>query len=100
NIPRFTSNNPNKKPLPFKITTRQIVADDGEFVYQDHGSPWSARCPNMSIVVAKALGQYYGRVNFHDGTVKIQNYLPMTASMDAGFKWQDKHVLLRRIHLV
>src|SRR6185369_6982565 len=48
----------------------------------------------------KALGTYYGRMDFHGGTVQVQNYLPMTASMDAGFKVENKHVLLHRIRLI
>ena len=99
NIPRFTSNNPNSKPLPFKITTREIIAENGEFEYQDHGSPWTAVCRNMSVVVVRALGTYYGRMGFHDGTVQVQSYLPMHASMDAGFTVENRHVLLHRIHL-
>lgn len=99
NVPRFSSNNPKSKPLPFKITTREIVAEDGTFVYDDHGSPWTAVCRNLSVVVLRTLDTYYGNIAFRDGTVRIQNYLPMQASLGAGFKIENRHMLLHRIHL-
>lgn len=99
NVPRFTSNNPTSKPLPFKIMTREIIAENGEFEYQDHGLPWSAVCRNLSVTVVRTLGTYYGRMAFTNGTVKVQSYLPMQASMDAGFKIENQHMLLHRIKL-
>jgi hypothetical protein len=99
NIPHFAHEKKSSNPPPFRTTMREILADNGTFIYEDHGSPWKAICPNLSVVVVKALGTYYGRMNFHSGTVQVQSYLPMTASMDAGFKVEDRHVLLHRIHL-
>ncbi|TAK17498.1 MAG: hypothetical protein EPO35_02910 [Acidobacteria bacterium] len=99
NIPKFTPKTRRSGGWIQTTTTREIVTDDGEFVYDDHGSPWSVVCRNMSVVVVRALGSYYGRMGFKDGTVKVQSYLPMTAAMQAGFKFEQGHMLLNRIHL-
>jgi hypothetical protein len=100
NLPKLT---PKKKSTGGgwvrTTTTREIVADEGEFVYDDHGSPWSIVSRNLSVVVVRAMGSYYGRMGFDHGTVKIQNYLPMTAAMQAGFRFDKGHMLFRRIKL-
>lgn len=98
NIPKFTRDGPSR-PRPFKITTREIITDRGEFRYEDHGTPWSVVCRNLSVVVVKTLGTYYGRTHFDNGTIAIQDYVPMTARVDAGFRFEDGHMLLKRIQL-
>ena len=60
-------------------TVSHLLAHDGEFVYQDHGVPWSAVARNIDLTVAK-IDQYGGEVSFSDGTVRIGSFEPMTAS--------------------
>lgn len=100
NVPKFTPKTPRTSPGWVRTTTlREVVADEGEFIYDDHGSPWKAVCRNFSVVVVRTMGSYYGRTRFDNGTINVQTYLPMQAKMDAGFKVEDGHLLFRRIQL-
>lgn len=86
----------NGTPRPFTITTREVVTDDSELSYFDHDTNWHAICRNLSIVVVRVLGTYYGKAKFTNGTIAVQTYLPMTADLDAGFKIEDGKLLLHR----
>ena len=79
-------------------TVSHLLAHDGEFVYRDHGVPWSAVARNIDLTVAKA-DQYGGRVSFSDGTVRIGAFEPMTASMEATYELDGGLVNLTRIDL-
>ncbi len=97
NVPKPVKGNGG--PAPFTTTTRQIIVDDSEFSYQDHDTHWSVVCRNLSVVVVRALGTYYGKTHFTNGTIAIQQYLPMTADVDAGFKIEDGLMKLHRVDL-
>ncbi len=100
NLPKLTPKDKRTAPGWIRTTTmREVVADEGEFIYDDHGSPWKAVCRNFSVVVVRTLGSYYGRSHFDNGTIQVQSYLPMRAAMDAGFKIENGHLLFRRIQL-
>ena len=77
------------KPSPFTVTTRQVITDDSELSYFDHDTNWNTVCRNLSIVVVRTMGTYYGKVHSSNGTIGISTYLPMTADFDAGFRIQD-----------
>ena len=96
NLPKF--GHPGGKPLPFTITTREILTD-GELSYFDHDTNWHVICRNLSVVVVRALGSYYGKAHFSKGTITIQTYLPMTAELDAGFKFEDGMMKIHRAEL-
>ena len=66
--------------------------------FEDHGTPWSAVARNLDITVTK-VGGYRGEATFHGGTIKIQNYLPMSASMKAVFRVDDGIVHFERMNL-
>lgn len=73
-------------PSRFTVTTRQVITDGSEVSYFDHDANWSAICRNLSVVVVRGLGAYYGRAHFTNGTITVSTYLPMTADLDAGFR--------------
>ena len=90
-FPRIGGNGGSAK-LPFTTTVNYVYADRGEFVYEDHGTPWSVVARNLNVDVVHApnlLGQlgsqYVGRARFTDGTVQIQSFLPMRTDMGASF---------------
>src|SRR4030095_6816835 len=56
--------------------------------FLDHGTPWSVVARNLDVNVNKYTG-YRGQASFSGGTVKIQDYLPMDASMKALFRVED-----------
>jgi hypothetical protein len=84
NFPRFT--NPGGGGKRRFVTTMQYVRTrNGQVTFEDHGTPWSAIARNLDITVTNLAG-YRGEATFHGGTIKIQNYLPMSASMKAAFR--------------
>ena len=44
-------------------TVQHLHAYDGEFVYEDHGAPWSIRAPNIDLTLGKTSG-YGGKAEF------------------------------------
>src|SRR5688572_15244634 len=68
----------------FVTTTQYVRTSNGEVTFEDHGTPWSVVARNIDITVTKS-DTYRGAVTFHGGTIKIQNYAPMSASMKATF---------------
>ncbi len=97
NLPKFVHG--GGKPLPFTITTREIITDGSELSYFDHDTNWQVICRNLSVVVVRALGSYYGKAHFSNGTIAVQTYLPMTAELDAGFKFEDGMMKVHRADL-
>ncbi len=100
NLPKPKKRDGPSKPLPFTITTRQVITDDSEVAYQDHDTHWSVVCRNVNIVVARALNAYYGKVKFTGGTLTIQQYLPMTAALEGGFRIDGSYLRVHRGQLL
>ena len=81
------------------VTTVQYLrAHDGEFVYEDPGAPWSVAARNIDLTISK-INEYGGQASFHDGTVKIGDFEPMTVAMDATYTLDGSKVHLSRIDL-
>ncbi len=98
-FPKFTPDNPGPKgPKRFTTTVTYVLAQRGQFTYDDHGTPWSTVARNLDVTVAKSRG-YGGTARFTGGTVAIQQYLPMTASMDSVFTIDGGLVRFSRITL-
>ena len=74
-------------------------ASRGEFTYADHGTPWSVVSRNLDVIVARPTSEYRGQARFTNGTVSIQNYVPMRADMSTTFRIVDGKVVLDRIDL-
>jgi hypothetical protein len=89
------------RKLPF-TTTVFVYAIRGQFLYDDHQTPWSVDAANLgfSLVRAQNLGQYVGRAAFTDGTVQIQHYKPMRTDMTTRFVLDGPRVTLTHVDLV
>ena len=98
NFPRFTRGGP-RGPSRWTTTLEYVRAHRGEFTYEDHGTPWSTIARNLEVVVARPASEYRGSASFSNGTVAIQNYVPMRADMSTTFKIDGGKVLLDRIDL-
>ncbi len=81
-LPKLTPKGPGSPNPPwYKIRGLAVYANDGEFVYDDGVTPWSVIGPNLnfSIVRADNLSTYVGVAEFQRGTVKVQQFEPMSA---------------------
>ena len=79
-------------------TVQHLHAYDGEFVYEDHGAPWSIRAPNIDLTLGKTSG-YGGKASFSEGTLVIGDFEPMTLNMDAEYVLDGGLVDLTHIDL-
>ena len=98
NFPRFTPRNP-RGPSAWTTTLQYVRASRGEFTYADHGTPWSVVTRNLDVTVARPNTEYRGQASFSNGTVAIQNYVPMRADMQTTFRIVGGKVVLDRIDL-
>lgn len=90
-----------KGPSRFKFVTtvQSVMARNGSFTYEDHGTPWSVVCPNLNVHVFKGIKTYEGTAQFSNGTVKIQSYEPFRADLQTRFKIEGSLVNLQDINL-
>jgi hypothetical protein len=90
-----------REPSRWKLTTtlRQVIARNGEFVYDDHTVPWKVVCRNLDVSVFKGLDTYRGTAQFSDGSVKIQSYDEFRADMQTRFRIDGGRILLEDINL-
>jgi hypothetical protein len=101
-FPRINSQEP-REPNWFTrgwtTTVPWVRAHRGEFVYEDHGMPWSIVAPNIDITIARPGTEYLGTATFTKGTVRIQSWEPFAADMRSTFKIDQGRILLNRIDL-
>src|SRR5437588_3810556 len=95
-FPKFASGPSGRRR--FTTTLQYVRARNGEFTFEDHGTPWSTVARNLDVNVTKVIG-YRGEASFSGGTVAIQNYLPMRADMKAIFRVDGGVVHFDRINL-
>ena len=98
NFPRFTRE--RREPSSWTTTLEWVRARRGEFTYVDHGTPWSVVTRNLDVEVARPASEYRGQARFWNGTVAIQDYVPMRADMSTSFRIDGGRVILERIDLV
>jgi len=98
NFPRFTRGNQPRGPSRITTTMQWMRASNGQFAFEDHDTPWSVICPNLTVEIGN-LPKYHGSASFTGGTVTIQNYLPMWANMKAAFVIDGPRIQLDRIDL-
>ncbi|HEY2431190.1 MAG TPA: translocation/assembly module TamB domain-containing protein [Vicinamibacterales bacterium] len=97
-FPRVTG--PKRPPrtgeprFKFTTTTKLVIARNGRFTYDDHGTPWRVVCPNLSVSVFKGVDTYRGTAQFSKGSVKIQNYEEFPADFETRFRIEDGKVQL------
>ena len=99
NFPKFTRDTPRGR-TSWTTTLAYVRAHRGEFTYADHGTPWSVVTRNLDVTVARPNEEYRGQASFSNGTVAIQNYVPMRADMRTTFRIVDGKVELDRIDLL
>ena len=97
NFPRFTRE--RRGPSAWTTTLQYVRAHRGEFTYADHGTPWSVVSRNLDVIVTRPTSEYRGQARFSNGTVSIQNYVPMRTDMSTTFRIVDGKVVLDRIDL-
>lgn len=98
NFPRFTRTDTSAGPRRFTVTMRSFRGERGQFAYEDHEAPWSILCRNIAIDIANKP-HYHGTATFTDGSVAIQDYLPMWARMKAQFVLDGPRIQLHQIDL-
>ena len=99
NFPRF-SHDDGKPPGPKRFTTtlKYLRAYRGQFAFEDHETPWSVVCRNLDVNIGN-LPNYHGTATFTDGTVAIQDFVPMWAKMKAQFVIDGSRIHLDRIDM-
>ncbi|HXI29114.1 MAG TPA: translocation/assembly module TamB domain-containing protein [Vicinamibacterales bacterium] len=99
NFPRFNHDD-GKPPGPKRVTTtlKWLRASRGQFTYEDHETPWGVVCPDLDINITN-LPNYHGTATFTKGTVTIQDFVPMWASMKAQFVIDGPRIHLPHIDL-
>ena len=98
-FPDFTGDGPGGESA-WTTTLQYVRASRGQFIYEDHGAPWKTIARNLDVVVTRPTSQYRGQASFSDGTVAIQDYVPMRADLSTSFRIEDGRILLDRIDLV
>ena len=98
NFPKFNANN-NNRTSAWTTTLEYVRAARGQFTFEDHGTPWSTIARNLDVTVTRPTSEYRGQARFSNGTVAIQNYVPMRADMSTTFRIVDGKILLDRIDL-
>jgi hypothetical protein len=99
NFPKFTPRTP-RGPSAWTTTLQYVRAHRGEFTYQDHGTPWSTVARNLDVIVTRPTSEYRGQASFSNGTVAIQDYVPMRTDMRTTFRIDGGKVVLNRIDLL
>jgi hypothetical protein len=99
-LPRLAPERRPASPPRFTTTVREVRTERGQFTFEDHGTPWGVICRNLSVTVVRSRNEYRGRSSFTGGTVRIQDFVPMGASMETGFVIRGGKVHLDRIDLL
>ena len=86
------------RPRRIVTTVQQLRAHEGEFLFEDHGAPWSVVARNVDLTLAKGTG-YGGRMSFRRGTVRIGDSEPMTTDVEATYALDGGLVDLTRLDL-
>ena len=101
-LPRLTPKGPGGGKFPLKIRNMAVYANGGEFIYDDHTTPWSVIARNLQFALVRAgnLNTYVGTAQFSEGTTQIQGFLPMRTDFRTRFQLSGSTVHLRHIDLV
>jgi hypothetical protein len=101
-FPKFTRDRQNRGPSRFTTTLRSVTARRGEFIYDDHATPWSTVARNLSVSLHRsfATNDYRGTASFAKGTIQIQSYEPFAADMQSRFRLDGGKVRFDRIDLI
>jgi len=97
-FPRFRREQQSGGRSPITVSVAYVRTRRGEFVFQDHGTPWGTVVRNLDVTVLKLVG-YRGFSTSSGGTVTVQSYTPMAADLRTWFRIDGGQVLLDRIEL-
>ena len=100
NMPKMMPERRSAREKRFVTTLRHVVADQGQFTYDDHGTPWSVVARDMQVSVARGGGEYRGTAQFRNGTIDIQDYVPFRADMRSRFKFDGPRIVFDDILLL
>jgi hypothetical protein len=100
NMPKIMPARTSAREKRFVTTLRYVLAERGEFVYEDHGTPWSIVSRNMRVSVVKGGDRYRGTAQFTGGTIDIQDYVPMRADMRSRFAFDGPVLRFEEILLL
>jgi len=99
-FPKFTRDSKQPPgPKRFTTTVAYVLAQRGQFTFEDHDVPWSTVARNIEVVVARSRG-YGGTARFTDGVVTIQHYQPMRTDMRGWFTIDGPNLRLTRLDLL
>lgn len=98
-FPKLTRDSKGKGPSRFTTTLKSMIAWRGQFVYEDHGTPWSTVARDLRVHVVRAADDYRGTASFSNGTIAIQKYEPFRADMQSRFTINRQIVHFDRIDL-
>lgn len=99
NFPKFTRERTTPRgPKRFVTTVQHVVAQGGHFTFEDHGGDWSTVAPNLEVTLDKSAG-YGGTARFENGTVTIQDHVPMRTDMQAVFTIDGPLLNFSRVRL-
>lgn len=85
-------------PGRIRTTLKYLHAGRGRLTYNDYGT-WRTTAANLDIVVDHSSGRYLGRGSASDGTVLVEDYLPMRADVRFTFEIKGSFVEFDRIEL-
>jgi hypothetical protein len=85
-------------PRRFTVTMKAFHGARGQFSYEDHEAPWAIFCRDITLDITNKP-DYHGTATFTDGSVAIQDYVPMWTRMNAKFAIDGPRIQLRRIDL-
>ena len=97
-FPRVAPDGPRGQSA-WTTTLEYVRASRGEFTFEDHGTPWSTVARNLDVIVTRPTSEYRGQAEFSNGTVTIQDFVPMRADMSTTFRIVDGKIVLTRIDL-
>ena len=97
-FPKFTRDRRDPEPRkgPSRVKMKYLRAWRGEFAFEDHSTPWSVIARNIDLNITD-FPNYHGEAAFTDGTVAIQNYVPMWVNMKTRFRLDDSLVHLTQL---
>jgi hypothetical protein len=98
NFPRIMPRGPRGQS-DWTTTLQYVRAQRGEFVFQDHGTPWGIVARNVEVIVARPGDAYVGQASFSNGLTAIQGYVPFRTDMTSTFTLDGARVLFDRLDL-
>ncbi len=79
--PKGKRDDPNR----IRTTLKYVHAGRGQLTYNDYGT-WRTTAANLDVVVENVNGRYRGRGSASNGSVLVEDYLPMRADIRFTFE--------------